>query len=61
MQFQDACQNISGSWSYSNGIFAMTETSGHLDIRGPVEFESDGITIDVNSTIDNTRYRLFRN
>jgi len=61
MQFQDACQNFTGTWSYVNNTLTITESSGSVDIKGPVEFEADGITIDLNNTIDNTRYQLFRN
>ena len=61
MQFQDACVNFTGTWSYVNNTFTMTEANGSVDIKGAVEFEADGITIDINNTIDNTRYQLWRN
>jgi hypothetical protein len=61
MQMQDNCFNITGTWSYTNNILTVTEGNGTVLMQGAVQFETDGITIDVNNTIDNTRYQLFRN
>ena len=60
MNVQSECQNFAGTWAYSGGILTIAKADGTPYIRGTVEFEADGITIDVNSTVDNFRYRLFR-
>ncbi len=61
MQFQNLCTNFTGSWSYANSVLTVTSATGVTFLKGPVEFEADGITIDVNNALDNYRYRLFRN
>lgn len=60
MNVQSECQNFTGTWTYADGILSITEADGTPYIRGAVEFEADGITIDVNSTVGNFRYRLYR-
>ncbi|MEO6523797.1 MAG: hypothetical protein ABIN91_19090 [Mucilaginibacter sp.] len=59
MELQRACGNVSGAWSYASGN--LTVSAGSAIISGPVEFEPDGIIIDVNNSVDNVRYQLFRN
>jgi hypothetical protein len=61
MNVQSECQNFAGTWGYASGILTIAKSDGTPYIRGEVEFEADGITIDVNSTVDNFRYRLYRN
>jgi hypothetical protein len=60
MNVQSECLNFTGTWTYSGNILTITKGDGTLFMQGAVEFETDGITIDVNSTVDNLRYRLFR-
>jgi hypothetical protein len=58
---QDACLNIGGTWLYANGMLTVAESTGTVLISGAVSFKADGITIDVDNTVDNLRYELFRN
>jgi hypothetical protein len=61
MQLQDACLSLAGTWGYANSVLTVTAADGTVEISGAVSFEADGITIDVNNTVDNTRYQLYRN